>query len=229
MSGGIARFLILASGVVLLTACATTNEGAFTTPRAAAPTTDYRVQPGDTLAVKFYFHPDHDTDVVVRPDGSVALPLVGDVKAAGVPPRSLAEELERRYAKNLRDPRVSVTVKAMNQNRVYVGGEVNKPGFIAYREGLTAVQALLEAGGPKDTARVDQVVFLQRVDDEKYRPSKLDLAKVLDEGDITNDQGLSPSDVLFVPKSAIAKLNQFVEQYILKVIPIRPSASMLLF
>jgi hypothetical protein len=72
-------------------------------------------------------------------------------------------------------------------------------------------------------------VFLQKVGDDKYRPAKLNLSKVLEDGDVSADQALSPSDVLFVPKTGIAKLDQFVDQYILKVIPIRPSASMLLF
>jgi protein involved in polysaccharide export with SLBB domain len=222
---------LIALGVTLaaLAGCATTEPGSFATAVPPAPITEYRVQPGDTLALKFYYHPDHDLDVVVRPDGSIALPLVGEVKAAGLSPQRIAEELERRYAVNLRQPRVAVSVKTMNQTRVYVGGEVNKPGFVVYREGLTAVQALLEAGGPKDTAKVEEVVFLQRVQDEQYRAAKINLAKVLEEGDVAADQALSPADVLFVPKSSIAKLNQFVEQYILKVIPIRPSASMLLF
>ena len=223
------RIIGFTAVAVVLTACASSNEQAFTAPRVPPPVTEYRVQPGDTLSVKFYYHTDHDTDVVVRPDGSIALPLVGDVPAGGVTPQKLAEDLERRYSRNLRDPRVSVTIKTMNQTRVYVGGEVNKPGFIVYREGLTAVQALLEAGGPKDTAKVEEVVFLQRVGEDKYRPAKLNLAKVLEDGDVTGDQALSASDVLFVPKTGIAKLNQFVDQYIMKVIPIRPSASMLLF
>lgn len=224
------RTLILILALTAVVAgCASTDGGRFATAVPPAPITEYRVQPGDTLALKFYYHPDHDLDVVVRPDGSIALPLVGEVKAAGLPPRRIADELERRYAANLRQPRVSVTVKTMNQTRVYVGGEVNKPGFVVYRDGLTAVQALLEAGGPKDTARVEEVVFLQRVTDEQYRAAKINLAKVLEEGDVAADQALSPADVLFVPKTSIAKLNQFVDQYILKVIPIRPAASMLLF
>jgi protein involved in polysaccharide export with SLBB domain len=229
MTRFITRIATLAAATVVLAACASTTPESFTTPVAPAPMTEYRVQPGDTLSVKFYYHADHDTDVVVRPDGSVQLPLVGDVPAGGITPQALAQDLERRYSKNLRDPRVSVTLKSMNQTRVYVGGEVNKPGFVVYREGLTAMQALLEAGGPKDTAKTEDVVFLQKVGDDKYRPTKLNLAKVLDEGDVSADQPLSPSDVLFVPKTGIAKVNQFVEQYILKVIPIRPSASMLLF
>ena len=233
MTRFLTRMFTLAAAAMVLTACASTPSDQPDGFKAAAmpppPMTEYKVQPGDTLAVKFYYHADHDTDVFVRPDGSVQLPLVGDVPVGGLPPQKIAQDLERRYGKNLRDPRIAVTVKTMNQTRVYVGGEVNKPGFIPYREGLTAVQALMEAGGPKDTGKTEEVVFLQRLGDEKFRPTKLNLSKVIDDGDVTADHPLSPSDVLFVPKTMIAKVNQWVEQYILRVLPVRPAASMLLF
>jgi protein involved in polysaccharide export with SLBB domain len=202
-------------------------------PSAATPPPspeEYVVQAGDTLLLKFYYHPDHDQEAIVRPDGKIALGLIGEIPAAGVTPARLALDLEQRYARNLREPRIAVSVKAMNQNRVYVGGEVNRPGFVAYRPGLTALQAMLEAGGPKDTAKVRDVVLLQRVGSEHVKASKVDLAKVLEEGQPSGDFALGPSDVLFVPKTTIAKVNQFVEQYILKVLPVRPGigASMLL-
>jgi protein involved in polysaccharide export with SLBB domain len=221
----------LAAAALVLTACAssTTEPTAFVPPMAPQPMTEYRVQPGDTLSVKFYYHADHDTDVFVRPDGSIQMPLVGDVPAGGVTPQKLAADLERRYSKNLRDPRIAVTVKTMNQNKVFVGGEVNRPGFVPYRDGLTAAQALLEAGGPKDTANTEEIVFLQRLGDDKYRPAKLNLTKMLADGDVSADLALNPSDVIFVPKTTIAKVNQWVNQYLWNIIPIRASASMLLF
>lgn len=213
--------LLIAAAIV--GGCATGDAANFAKPAPPPQPGEYLVQAGDTLSVKFYYHPDHDQDVVVRPDGKVALNLIGEVQAAGQPPGRLGDIIAQRYANNLRDPKVAVTVKAMNQNRVYVGGEVNRPGFVVYREGLTAVQAMLEAGGPKDTARVDEIVFLQRNGDSGYRPAKLNLTRVLEEGDVAADQTLSPSDVIYVPKTSIAKLDQFVEQYILRVLPIRPA------
>ena len=233
MTRFIPRFLTLAAVAIVLTACASSSSQdptLFVPPMAPQPMTEYKVQPGDTLSVKFYYHPDHDTDVFVRPDGSIQMPLVGDVPAGGVTPQTLAQDLERRYSKNLRDPRIAVTVKTMNQTKVYVGGEVNRPGFVAYREGLTAAQALLEAGGPKDTANPEEIVFLQKFgDDNKYRPAKLNLAKMLADGDVSADVPLNPSDVIFVPKSTVAKVGLWFNQYLWNIIPIRASASMLLF
>ncbi len=215
---------ILAAG--LLAGCAASQPSVL--PDAAAPSpsppVEYAVQPGDTLAVKFYYHPDHDQEVVVRTDGKIALALVGEVHAAGLSPARLANEIAQRYSTNLRDPQVSVSVKAMGENRVYVGGEVNRPGFVAYRQGLTALKALMEAGGPKDTGRLDQVVLLHKgTDDGQYVASKINLARVLEAGDTGADLAVGPADVLFVPKTTIAKLNLFVEQYVIRMLPFRPS------
>jgi len=220
-------FLVAAA---LVAGCATGGDSAgfAARPTPPAPPGEYLVQSGDTLAVRFAYHPEHDQEAVVRPDGKIVLSLIGEVPAAGQTPAVLSEQIARRYSQNLREPKVAVSVKSMNQNRVYVGGEVNRPGFVQYREGLTAIQAMLEAGGPKDTAKVDEVVFLQKAGENAYRPAKLNLAKVLEDGDVTADQPLSPSDVLFVPKTSIAKLNLFIEQYVFKVIPVRPAASFLI-
>ena len=198
------------------------DTGALPAPETRPAQTEYIVQPGDTLTLKFYYHPDHDQDVVVRSDGKLLLPLVGEVQAAGLTPARLAEEIADLYSKNLRNPKVSVAVKATPQKGIFVGGEVGKPGLVPYRHGLTVVQAIMEAGGPKDTARVDQVVLLQRIREDQYQASKIDLAKVLENGQTDADPLLGPSDVIFVPKSTIAKMNLFVQQYVLGLLPVRP-------
>jgi protein involved in polysaccharide export with SLBB domain len=208
-------------GAIWLTACATPSASSFKT---AVPTTadrPYLVQPGDTLVLKFTYHPDYNQEAVVRPDGKFALPLIGELNAAGASPVSIAGDVARRYSTNLREPEVSVSVKPSEQ-RVYVGGEVEKPGFVVYRPGLTALQAMLEAGGPKLSAKIRDVVLFQREGGGEYRASKIDLAKPLEEGDTAGDVGLAPSDVLFVPKTRIAKLNAWVEQYFTRLLPIKP-------
>lgn len=211
----------------LLSGCSTASgPGAFIPLASETPHTEYIIKAGDTLTMKFYYHPDHDQEVVVRPDGKILFPLVGEVQAAGLSPVRLAEQIAQRYASNLRNPEVSVSVKAMSEHQVFVGGEVNRPGLVQHRPGLTAVQAMLEAGGPKNTAKVDEVVLLQKVGEAQYRASKINLAKVIEEGDTKSDLALGPSDVLFVPKTTIAKVNQFVEQYIINVLPLRSGASL---
>jgi protein involved in polysaccharide export with SLBB domain len=182
---------------------------------------NYVIQPGDVLTIRFQFHPDHDQMVTVRPDGALILPGVGEVKAAGLMPEQLADELVRRYAKNLRDPKISVSLKATSLSRVYVGGEVNRPGFVVYRPGLTALQAVVDAGGPKFTGALDQVILVQKVDDTTYHATTIDLAKAIEKGDTADSPVVGPTDVLFVPKTGIAKANIWVTQHIINMNPFR--------
>jgi protein involved in polysaccharide export with SLBB domain len=205
----------------LVAGCATSSEpGKFAAAPAPPANAEYVVQSGDTLQIKFYYHPDHDQEVIVRTDGKLLLPLVGEMQAAGLTPAKLADAVAKAYSTNLRDPKVSVTVKAMNENRVYVGGEVGRPGFVQYRPGLTAIQALLEVGGPKDSGKIQEVVLLQR-EGQAYRASKIDLSKAIEQGDTSADAPLGPTDVIFVPKTTIAKVNQWVREHITDVIPFR--------
>src|SRR5262245_47007629 len=216
--------ITLAIGL-LLAGCASSGSDtptAFTVPAPPPSQAEYAIQPGDTLTVQFYYHPDHNlTDGLVRNDATILLPLVGEADAAGLTPSQLSAQLAKKYSANLRDPQVSVAIKNVYQNLVWVGGEVFKPGFVQYRPGLTAVQALMDAGGPKDTADAEQCVLLQKGGGQDYRSSKLDLAKVIYQGDTSGDYVLGPKDVLYIPKSGIAKADVWVDQHIIKLIPIR--------
>jgi protein involved in polysaccharide export with SLBB domain len=91
----------------------------------------------------------------------------------------------------------------LNPTRVFVGGEVFKPGFVTYTPGLTAVQAAMQVGGWKDTADLQEVVLLQKTSEgsSEYRPSKINLGKVVELGDTKADIILGPSDVLVFPKT----------------------------
>ncbi len=182
---------------------------------------NYVIQPGDVLLIKFEFHPDHDQTVTVRTDGGITLPLAGEVKAAGLMPEQLADELTRLYSKNLRDPRISVGLKVTSLSRVYVGGEVNKPGFVFYRPGLTAVQAVVGAGGPKFTGAMDKVVLVRMIDETRYQATVIDLAKAVEKGDTTDSLALGPNDVLYVPKTGIAKANVWNTQWVINMNPFR--------
>ena len=215
-----ALWVVLVVGA-FLTGCASAP-ATVAVPIPRAELTEYAIQPGDTLTVEFYYHPDHDqSSVLVAHDGRIMLPLLGPVMAEGLTPSQLAAQLEAMYSSNLRDPRIAVAIKKVDQNLVWVGGEVKKPGFVRYRPGLTAVQALVAAGGPKDSAATENCLLLQRIGRQEYRSARLDLAKAIIEGDGQGDWVLGPQDVLFVPMTAIAKANVWIDQHFTKLIPIR--------
>lgn len=215
----------------LLSSCSSNSvngPSAFVLPAAPEPQGEYLIQPGDAIDVTFYFHPDNNQqNLMVRPDGKVILPLVGEVQAGGLTAVQVADEIAKKSSANLRDPKVSVNVRTMKETRIYVGGEVTKPGFVNYVPGLTAVQAAVQVGGWKDTADLKEVVLLQKtnVNSNEYRPTKIDLAKVVELGDTKADIVLGPSDVLVFPKTGIAKANVWMQQYVINMIPFRISAT----
>jgi protein involved in polysaccharide export with SLBB domain len=229
--GSITTIATLMTIATLLAGCAS-NEArgpaAFVMPAAPQEQGEYILQPGDAIDVSFYFHPDNNqANLLVRPDGKIYLPLIGEVQAAGLTAPQVAEAITKRSAVNLRDPKVAVNVRTLNPTRVFIGGEVFKPGFVTYTPGLTAVQATMQVGGWKDTANLEEVVLLQKTSEgsNEYRPSKINLGKVVELGDTKADIVLGPSDVLVFPKTGIAKANLWVQQYIINLIPIRISAS----
>lgn len=182
--------------------------------------TEYRFQPGDTLRVKFLYHPELDLKVQVRPDGSVSIQGVGEVLAQG----KTAEELEKNIidlsSDHLRDPEVTVLLAGLGQRAVYVGGEVRVPGPVAFRDGLTPLQAILDRGGFTEVARVDSVLHLS-IKDNTYQATRLDLSKNIDDG--APEVGtLAVYDVIYVPRTFIGDANAFVRLYIRGLIPAIP-------
>ena len=178
---------------------------------------DYRLQVGDEIQLKFYLSPELDQDAIVRPDGRISLQLLDDVAAVGLTPMELDRIVTEGYRTELRNPEITIIVKKLAA-KVYVGGEVRQPRFVAHSGSLTVLQAVFEAGGFTDTAEPSSVILLRRLNDDKGFAAKLDLKKVISAE--AEDIALMPSDTIFIPKSTIAEVNLFVEQYITKIIPI---------
>ena len=178
----------------------------------------YQIRVGDTLDVRFYKTPELNVEKVpVRIDGKISLDLVGDVQAAGLGTDELSGNLVRAYSRELQEPQIAVIVRSFG-GQVYVGGEVNKPAPISFTEGLTALEAIQGAGGFNVEASMENVVLVRRAGDH-YEGYRLFLKKALSGEDYTQDVALQPNDVVYVPKSRIANLNQIVNQYITKMIP----------
>lgn len=174
----------------------------------------YLIEAGDNLEIKFRTTTELDQQMTVRPDGMIALPIVGDVPAAGNTPEMLRQILMSRYSGELKSPDITVIVKSFSGNNIYVGGEVFAPGRVALAGRITTLNAIILAGGFKDTADQEKVM-VRRADGTCC---VYDLKSVI-ECKGGQDIQLKPYDVVYVPKSHIAKVNQFVEQYIDKVLP----------
>jgi len=120
-------------------------------PEAAPPVSQvnnatYIIGGDDVLAIHVWKEPDLTTTLPVRADGMISLPLLNDVKAAGLTPMQLAADITDKLKKYLSDPRVTITVTQMNSQRIYAMGEVLHPGTINLLPNMTVLQALASCG-----------------------------------------------------------------------------------
>ncbi len=190
-------------------------------PSLASVSPEYIIQPGDKLDVKFYYNAHLNEGVTVRPDGRISLQLVHDVQAASLSTNELASLLREKYSSHLRDPEISVIVRSFDSQRIYVDGEVGRPGMIVIGGSyMTIMQAIASTGGLKESARGSEVLVIRRNGLKKPFVLTVDVADAMDGTDTTQDIALKPYDIVYVPKSAIANINSFVDLYIRKNIPI---------
>jgi len=186
----------------------------------AIPTDDYHLQIGDQLDVKFFYHPELNESVTVRPDGRISLQLVQEIKVLGMTPLQLAEKLTKAYSAELDKPSITVIVKTFNTHRVFVDGEVYKAGLVPLIGPMTVLQSISQGGGLKDTARTNEVIVIRRVAENKVASLVVNLDYAIDGTDMRQDILLQPNDIVFVPKSPIANVDVWVDQYIRRLIPV---------
>jgi protein involved in polysaccharide export with SLBB domain len=186
------------------------------------PENIYRIEPGDTVLIKYPFHPEMDQEVIVEPDGKVMTTRIGRLPVTGLTTQELEHLLKEKTSDRLKDPEVVVTIRKFSDKTIFVGGEVGKPGTIAYNKGMTPLQAIIAAGGFLASARLDSVILVRGANSDKYIARKLDLAQAI--GDGTREPlFLAPHDVVWVPRTRVADANLWVKQYIIDMLPFRLS------
>jgi polysaccharide biosynthesis/export protein len=157
---------------------------------------DYRIGVEDLLEIAVWKEPQLSTTAPVRPDGKITVPLAGEIQAAGMTAKQLEGVLAARYAERIATPTVTVTVKELNAARVFVLGEVAKPGAYPMRGALTVVQALALAGGLTEFADKGGIVILRKADTGKQQRLHLNLDDAVASGGPIE---LVPGDTVVVP------------------------------
>ncbi len=164
---------------------------------------EYRVGIDDVVEINVWRNPELSISVPVRPDGKISMPLIGDLTAAGLTPEDVSTSIKARLKNYIRDPNVTVIIKELKSHEyltlVRVTGAVNNPLSLNYRQGMTALDAVLAAGGLNDYASADKTK-LYRVIDGKTHIIYIHLNDILNKGLLKTNIELRPRDIIAVPE-----------------------------
>jgi len=197
---------LLMMATVLFVGCSSVPSSEQMPPASEIESEAYEIGVGDTVAVHVWRNPELGQSIVVRPDGYISLPLMGDVKAEGKRPEALASEITVGLSEYVRTPEVSVMVtnpvSKEFRNRVRITGQVNEPQSVAFQPGMTVLDLVLMAGGVSDFAADGRATMLRRIDGE-YQTFRLDIGAMLRDGDMSSNHMLQPGDVISVPRKQL--------------------------
>ena len=213
------RSFAVAASLCLAIAGIRAAEPAPADPPAPIDEREYKIQAGDQLGIKFFYNQELNEEVTVRPDGRISLQLIPEVVAAGRTPADLAKQLRTLYSREMEDPEIAVIVRSFSAQRIYVDGEVVKPGEMPLVGRLTVLQALAQAGGATPVARLREVLLIRREADGTPRVIPLNLNRAREAKLPDQDLSLKPYDIVYVPRSAIGNVNRWVDVYIRRNIP----------
>ena len=168
-----------------------------------ADSKDYKIGPGDSLQIYVWQHPDLTVTIPVRPDGKISTPLVEDLVAVNKTPHQLARAIETALSEYVRTPQVNVIVtNPVNAfNQVKVIGQVKTPGSLAFRAGMTVMDAVLQVGGLSEFAAGNRATLVRTGEDGKEQRIKLKLNDLINKGKVETNVPLRPGDMVIVPEA----------------------------
>jgi len=174
----------------------------------------YQLCKSDVFDLDFPFTPEfNQTAVTVQPDGYVTLRGVGDLHIEGLTVPEATQALRTAYAKILHDPVITIALKDFNKPYFIASGQVAHPGKFDLRADTTVTQGLAIAGGITDFAKHSQVLLFRRVSSDWYEVKTINVKRLMQARDLSEDLHLQPDDLLFVPTSTLAKVKRFVPTY----------------
>lgn len=170
----------------------------------------YQLHSADVLSLEFPFTPEFNQTVTIQPDGYITLRGIENMHVQGETLPQVTTALRTAYAKILHDPVINVELKDFEKPFFVVGGEVGRPGKFELREDTTATEAVAIAGGLRDSAKHSQVLLFHRVPGGWAQVKKLNMKKMLKEGNLDEDAYLQPGDFLYIPKNTMSKIGKFI-------------------
>jgi polysaccharide biosynthesis/export protein len=201
------RWIIVAAMAVIVSGCESVGQVAESsdvgTQRSASIEGDYRIGVDDRVQVTVWRNPELSVTAPVRPDGKISVPIIGDVEAGGRTPGEVAEIIKNRLSAYIREPNVAVILTELRSHeflsRVRVTGAVRTPRSMPHRQGMTVLDAVLEAGGTNDFASPNRTRLYRKVKD-KVDVFEIELGDILKKGRLETNLLLRPGDVITVPE-----------------------------
>ena len=204
----LSRFIVLLLLVLAAVSCAkrtaiSEDDEKPATSASAKKVDNYKIGVDDGLSINVWRNPELSVNVPVRPDGKISVPLIGDVAAGGLSAEEVAASIKQKLSNYIRDPNVTVIVTGLRSHeflsRVRVTGAVRQPKSLVYRDGMTVLDAVLEAGGLNDFAAGNRTKLYRKT------PSKIDvieikLDNILLKGKLDTNAELKPGDIVTVPE-----------------------------
>jgi len=185
----------------------------------------YKITAGDKIEVNFLFAPELNKTVEVRPDGKISLMFIKSIKAQGKTADELAELLEQKLRKQIKQPDLFVNIVEFVDQKVYISGEVNNAGSLPLKSNHNIMQVLSEAGWVTPAARMNEVILLRKNPADKDAVYPINLEKIISGEDLEQNVAIKAGDVIYVPPSDSIIMNRFVEQNIRGALPFGTSAS----
>jgi polysaccharide biosynthesis/export protein len=170
----------------------------------------YVLHPGDVLDIQYRYTPEFNQTITVQPDGYVSLEIGGDVKVSGRNLEQVRTLILTKARTRLASPELTVVLKEFQKPYVVVSGEVVQPGKFELRETLTAIQAVLLAGGFKDSAKSSQIIVFRKLNAETAEVKTLNFKSLKRTGDLEQDLTLEAGDMILVPRNRISKIERYV-------------------
>jgi polysaccharide biosynthesis/export protein len=201
----IGKFLQLALISVLVFACSSSKKVVVPPVSDGGAHEEYRLGVGDSIEINVWRNADLSRSAQIRPDGKITLPLVGDIVAADLTAAQLSQNITNSLSGYVKSPQVTVIVVNSSssdfQRRVRITGAIKNPQSLAFREGMTVLDLVLLAGGPNEFASSNKSKLYRKVNGEvQVYPIKLD--DLINNGDVSTNYPLQPSDIITVPERA---------------------------
>jgi polysaccharide biosynthesis/export protein len=194
--------LMLVAAAFLVSGCAALNSYPPAPQTVESQDHRYKIGPLDTLNILVWRNPELSATVTVRPDGRISAPLVEDLMAAGRNPADLSREVEKVLAKFIRDPVVTIIVGGFQgtyPEQIRIVGEAARPQSVPYRQQMTVLDVMIQAGGLTDFADGNGAVLVRGSEGGKQYSVRL--KDLLKRGDISANVAVKPGDIVIVPQS----------------------------